>query len=65
MSPIMRVVQYIGNVDGNDLASARYVHVACLVCSTVDFCIVRATREGEEKTKEKVAGAGAGGRRNS
>jgi len=28
----------------------------------VDFCIERATREGEEKTKEKVAGVEDGGR---
>ena len=26
----------------------------------IDLCIERATREGEEKTKEKVAGVGAG-----
>lgn len=35
------------------------VHVA--MWYHVDFCIERATREGEEKTKEKVAGVGAGG----
>lgn len=41
---------------------------ACLVRSAVDLCIERVTREGEEKTKEKVAGAGAtggGGGKNS
>lgn len=58
-----RSASYIDNVDGNDLASERYVHVA--VCmpgmqSRIDFCVERATREGEEKTKEKVAGVGAG-----
>lgn len=36
---------------------------ACLVCSAVDFCIKGASREGEEKTKEKVAGAGGWERR--
>lgn len=52
---------YIDNIDEDDLANARYVHVAACMRGMqhreTSFG-ERETREGE-KTKEKVAGAGA------